>query len=160
MESHKKLWLCVPWRKKSMLLSQTTSTCCVYSSFFHRWCFSSTTFNCLTTFLSYHMVWLGSLYRLEILEYNCQPSNINKRDILYTGGGIAKGEAVGASSRKIGCVFRLHSLNMPSPLLWLHLEHLKAQNCDRVPQINENGLLKEKFSGKLYLFSFLMCPPG
>lgn len=39
-------------------------------------------------------------YRTEILEYNGQSSDIN-RGVVYPDGGMAKGETMGASSRRI-----------------------------------------------------------
>lgn len=100
---------------------------------------------------------------MVILEYNCQPSNTNRdreRETVYTDGGILKTETLGASSRRISYVFRLYNLDMPPLLLQLHLEHLKVKDCKGVPQINENDLVNEKFNGKLYFSSFLMCTPG
>lgn len=136
--------------------------------FFHRWCFPRTIFNCPYNFLklpngltgvtifelSVGMLIILESCRTEILECNSQPSDTH-RDTVYTGRGVVEKE------RNNGCFFENWLCFQMAQHSTSHLycvaalDHLTAQDCNGVPEINKDDLLNEKSSGKLY-FSFFL----
>lgn len=117
MESPNKLGLCAPCRKRSVFLSQLPRVGYIILFFFFFTDGASLVQHlaALTTFkLPYGltrvtvfeksdgMLILLESCRIEILESNCQASNID-RELVYTDGGMQKGEGAGVSARRISC---------------------------------------------------------
>lgn len=169
--------------RASISLEERTACYCCKSHhiesrilFLHTWCHLTNTFNSPYVFFSYYLVWLGSLfffffedcvgmvillksYRIKILDYNWEPSNINRERecvCMLTENGRG-GLWVLPWEESLCCPAA--QPHLPLLLLPLYLEHLNCQNYNGVPEINENVLFNEKFRWKLH-FSFLsMCSP-